>query len=170
MAINIEIKARTAHAAGIRNYLLENGAEFRGIDQQLDTYFRVPQGRLKLRQGNIENALISYKRNNESGPRQSEFNLLPVADGNDLKLLLERALGIIAVVKKQREIYYIDNVKFHIDFLESLGEFVEIEATDQNGARPVDNLRQQCEFYMRQFSIRDADLVNVSYSDMLLPI
>ena len=61
---NVEIKARTVNTPNIINFLLLNGGVFRGMDFQRDTYFNVPQGRLKLRDGNIEKALISYNRPN----------------------------------------------------------------------------------------------------------
>ena len=62
MALNIEIKAKTNHSEFIRGYLQANKAEFKGTDFQADTYFNVPNGRLKLREGNIENNLIHYER------------------------------------------------------------------------------------------------------------
>ncbi|MBL7709922.1 MAG: hypothetical protein JNJ86_12680, partial [Chitinophagaceae bacterium] len=65
--LNVEIKARCADASFIRNYLLNQGAEFKGTDLQTDTYFNVTNGRLKLREGNIENALIWYERTNQAG-------------------------------------------------------------------------------------------------------
>jgi len=165
--INIEIKARTYHSAIIRQWLLDHNGEFKGIDEQSDTYFTVAHGRLKLREGNIENNLIYYERKNQAGPKQSDFNLLPVETPAALKDLLSAALGIKVVVKKKREIYYIDNVKFHIDQIEGLGEFVEIEASNKSKDLPIEQLRGQCDFYMRAFGIRDEDLIDVSYSDML---
>ena len=63
--INVEIKARTKRLSAIRDYLLNHGAEFIGVDEQTDTYFDVGSGRLKLRQGKIENNLIYYKYNNK---------------------------------------------------------------------------------------------------------
>ena len=75
--INIEIKARTSNPDKIRALLLANNAEFKGIDEQTDTYFNVPAGRLKLRQGNIENALIYYTRINQAGPKQSDCEVWP---------------------------------------------------------------------------------------------
>jgi predicted adenylyl cyclase CyaB len=71
-------------------------------------------------------------------------------------------------VKKKREIYYIDNVKFHIDDVEGLGSFVEIEAGNILKELTKAELQQQCEFYIQQFGIKDEDLIEVSYSDMLL--
>jgi len=166
--INIEIKARTNNSQIIRQWLLDNNAEFKGIDEQSDTYFTVPHGRLKLREGNIENNLIYYERKNQAGPKQSDFNLLPVENPVALKNVLSAALGIKVIVIKKREIYYIDNVKFHIDQIEGLGHFVEIEAGNKSKDVPVEVLREQCDFYMHAFDVGDEDLIDVSYSDMLL--
>ena len=166
--INIEIKARTSKADEIRKILLDKKAEYKGTDIQTDTYFNVVSGRLKLRQGNIENSLIFYNRENVAGLKQSDFDLLPVANGDALKAILTKAIGVKIEVKKSREIYYIRNVKFHIDTLEGLGNFVEIEATNIGCDVSIDDLRGQCSYYMKQFCISDEDLIPVSYSDMLL--
>ena len=58
----------------------------------MDTYFGVPEGRLKLRQGNIENSLIAYRRPNQAGPKTSDVTLAAVTNGDDLGAVLERAL------------------------------------------------------------------------------
>lgn len=165
--INIEIKARVKNPDHIRQYLQLQGADFKGVDKQTDTYFQVPQGRLKLRQGNIENNLIFYQRSDQAGPKQSSFNLVPVAESEGMQKLLTDALGIKTVVRKQREIYYIHNVKFHLDIVEGLGSFVEIEAGNKLMNLPVEKLREQCESYMKAFQIAEEDLLEGSYSDML---
>jgi adenylate cyclase, class 2 len=166
--INIEIKARCTDATFVRNYLLENTANFKGIDEQTDTYFTVPNGRLKLREGNIENSLIYYERSNQAGPKQSDFQLVKIADSAGLKEVLIKANGIKVVVKKKREIYYIANVKFHIDEVPDLGSFIEIEAGNILADLSKEELQQQCDFYIKAFGIKQNDLVDVSYSDMLL--
>ncbi len=168
--INIEIKARTAKAAEIRKYLLANNAECKGTDFQTDTYFNSIKGRLKLRQGNIENNLIYYERENQSGPKQSNFSLLEVADPEALKAMLAAAAGIKVSVEKEREIFFIGNVKFHLDTLKELGNFVEIEASNKYAPLSTEQLNEQCNFYMKEFGIEDNDLINISYSDMLLEI
>lgn len=167
-SINVEIKAKTNRVTEIREFLLLNGAEFKGTDLQVDTYFHVEAGRLKLREGNIENNLIYYNRDNVSGPKVSNFDLLPVTDAAVLKTMLTKAVGVKVVVKKVREIFYIGNVKFHLDTLEGFGSFVEIEASNLNLTISVDDLRQQCNSYMNAFQIKEADLVAVSYSELLL--
>lgn len=166
--INIEIKARTSRQEFIREYLRKAGADYKGTDLQTDTYFVVPSGRLKLRQGAIENNLIWYERPNQAGVKQSDFSLTPVADGEGLKSILQKALGIKVTVVKKREIYYIGNVKFHIDELDGLGHFVEIEAGNKTADVPVEKLKEQCKFYMEEFGIKEEDLLANSYSDMMM--
>ncbi len=168
MHLNIEIKARCNNTAAIREYLLNNKAEFKGTDHQRDTYFNVPNGRLKLRQGNIENSLIHYERQNQSGPKSSQVSLYKVENGEQLRNVLLNALGEKVTVEKKREIYFIDNVKFHLDEVPGLGSFAEIEAIDLDGHIGKDRLQEQCEFYMQAFGIKEQDLLTNSYSDMLL--
>jgi len=175
--INVEIKARltldintdnTGRARFIREYLQDNNAEFRGTDQQTDTYFNVPNGRLKLREGNIENNLIYYERTNKAGPKNSFFKLVKVEDTAGLKETLAQSVGIKVVVQKKREIYYIGNVKFHIDEVPGLGAFVEIEAGNLLADLSPEQLKEQCDHYMAAFGIQPEELVSVSYSDLLL--
>ncbi|OSZ77801.1 adenylate cyclase [Chitinophagaceae bacterium IBVUCB2] len=166
-SLNVEIKAKCNNPSSIRKYLLDN-ADFKGVDEQTDTYFNVQHGRLKLREGNIENNLIFYERTNQAGPKNSHFNLVKVADAKGLKETLEKSIGIKVVVQKRREIYYIDNVKFHIDEVPGLGVFVEIEAGNILADLSQEQLNEQCNFYLKEFGINEEDLIEVSYSDMLL--
>ncbi len=166
--LNIEIKARCHDPGKLREYLITHLARFVGIDLQTDTYFNVPKGRLKLRQGPIENTLIFYERDNQPGPKISHFNLVKVSDPDALKQLLENAYGINVIVVKKREIFYIGNVKFHIDELPGLGSFVEIEAGNVIADKSKEELRQQCDFYMNELGIKETDLVAESYSDLLV--
>src|SRR5690348_3858358 len=125
--LNVEIKARHSNTDHVRSYLLSQNADFKGTDHQVDTYFNVASGRLKLREGNIENNLIYYKRDNQAGPKSSHFHIVKVPDSKSLKEILAQSLGIKVIVEKKREIYFIDNVKFHIDEVPGLGSFIEIE-------------------------------------------
>jgi predicted adenylyl cyclase CyaB len=168
---NIEIKARCRNASSIRDYLIKHRADFIGTDNQTDTYFNVLHGRLKLRQGNIENSLIFYNRENTAGPKLSEVILFPVSQNNELlKSALTHSNGIKVEVKKKREIYFIDNVKFHIDEVEGLGSFIEIEAIDADGGKGLSFIKQQCDFYVKELQITNEDLLTMSYSDMLMNI
>lgn len=166
--LNVEIKASCTDASYIRNYLVKAGADFKGVDEQTDTYFNVSNGRLKLREGKIENNLIFYERTNEAGPKSSHFQLVKIEDAKGLKETLTKSNGIKVVVKKRREIYYIKNVKFHIDEVPELGSFVEIEAGNMFEEISKEKLQAQCDFYIKEFGINKEDLIEVSYSDMLL--
>ncbi len=166
--LNIEIKAKTANQNQIREKLTSLGAKFKGIDFQTDTYFNVNYGRLKLREGNIENHLIYYERNDSLGLKQSDVILFKSEPNSSLKEILAKSLGIKVEVKKQREIYFIDNVKFHIDKVDSLGAFVEIEAIDMSGQISKEKLYEQCNYYLNLFGISEKDFISVSYSDLIL--
>lgn len=166
--LNVEIKAKCDDPVFVREYLLANGAEFRVVDHQTDTYFNVQNGRLKLREGNIENNLIYYERTNQAGPKHSDFELVKVPDAQKLKEVLSRSNGIKIIVEKKREIYYIGNVKFHIDEVPGLGHFMEIEAGNIGVELSAVELREQCDYYMKELGIKEDDLIEVSYSDLLL--
>lgn len=166
--VNIEIKAKSNRQDAIREILKSKNASLKGIDHQIDTYFKVNNGRLKLREGKIENYLIYYQRENKEGPKQSDVTLLEIDNKSVIKEILTKSLGILVVVDKEREIYYIDNVKFHIDAVEGLGTFVEIEAIDNDNTIGKDKLLEQCQFFLNLFDISKEDLISVSYSDLLL--
>jgi adenylate cyclase, class 2 len=166
--LNVEIKAKCHNHATIEQILLDKKARFIGLDHQIDTYFKVPNGRLKLREGNIENTLIFYDRPNQAGPKKSDIILYHVQPEASLKAILEKTNGVLAVVDKQRKIFFIDNVKFHLDDVLGLGQFVEIEAIDTEGGLGYDYLLKQCTFYMELFSIQETDLLTNSYSDMIM--
>lgn len=165
---NIEIKARTAVTDKIREILKLNNAEFIGVDHQVDTYFNVYSGRLKLREGNIENHLIYYERENTKGPKKSSVILYKNSPESNLKEILTRSLGVVIVVDKYREIYFLENVKFHLDNVMGLGTFVEIEAIDKDGSIGNTKLLEQCNFYFDLLLISKDDLIATSYCDMLL--
>jgi predicted adenylyl cyclase CyaB len=166
--LNVEIKARCRQPGVVRNYLMHHGALYKGLDEQTDTYFNVAIGRLKLREGNIENNLIYYNRANQPGPKSSHFQLVKINNPAGLKEILTKACGIKMIVRKKREIYYIGNVKFHIDEVPGLGSFVEIEAGNILADKPEEQLLKQCRFYMKELGIREEELIAESYSDLML--
>ena len=96
--------------------------------------------------------------------------MVKVEDAKGLKEVLTKSCGIKMIVKKKREIYYIDNVKFHIDEVPGLGSFAEIEAGNVFADLSQDKLQQQCDFYMRELEIREEDLIENSYSDMFIKV
>lgn len=195
--LNVEFKARCGDLERVRGILQQRSARHVGRDHQVDTYFRAERGRLKLREGSIEKALIHYDREDRSGPKTSDVTLVDLGtraggapggeydwppeasvdpknkaplsvDTEGLKQALRRAMGELVVVDKQRDIYFIDNVKVHLDTVEGLGTFVEAEAIADAEHTDKATLRYQCEELLDAFGIAENDLIDVSYSDMIL--
>ncbi len=166
--INVEIKAICNDLEKIRRILLERNAKLIGLDHQVDTYYRSSSGRLKLREGNIENNLIWYQRPDQAGPKTSHCVLYKTEKDSALKAILHDAMGVMVVVDKEREIYFIDNIKIHLDQVKGLGTFLEIEAQSEEGDKSEELLHSQCVKLMDELGIRNEDLVNESYSDLLL--
>jgi adenylate cyclase, class 2 len=168
MHINFEFKARHRDIAEAEAVLQKHNPLFVGEDHQIDTYFHVPNGRLKLREGTIEHALIFYERSNAAAAKQSNVILYNHKPDEALKQLLTCSLGVKVVVDKKRKIYFIGNVKFHFDVVEGLGSFVEVEAIDRDGSMGPERLREQCAHYQSLLRVEPGSLVAGSYSDLLL--
>lgn len=168
MHINFEFKAKCSDTDRLESLLKERAPLFIGTDHQIDIYFNVPNGRLKLREGTIENSLIHYNRSNTADAKQSDVTLYPHRPDKNLREVLTKALGIKVVVDKKRKIYFIDNVKFHFDEVKELGNFVEVEAIDSDGTIGIEKLKEQCNGYVQLFGIRKEQFIAESYSDLLL--
>ncbi|MEN7551324.1 class IV adenylate cyclase [Rapidithrix thailandica] len=166
--LNVEIKAKYEDLAKAEDILMKEGAVLKGTDHQTDTYFDASNFRLKLREGNIENALISYDRNDLKGPKDSVVDLYKPADIAQLKVILKKTVGVKVVVEKERKIFFIENVKFHLDEVKDLGNFVEIEAIDKEGSLNKEKLTEQCKRYKTLLDIKEEDLIARSYSDLLI--
>ena len=164
--LNFEFKAHLRDAAHVRATLKRKRARFVGTDHQVDTYFRVPTGRLKVREGRLENALIFYQRTNSRQARRSTVELMLLPRRNSVRAILTRALGVLAVVDKRREIYFAGNVKIHLDRVRGLGSFVEVEAMTRTG--DLRKVRAQAKRFQKDFALTAADIVPQSYSDLIL--
>jgi adenylate cyclase class 2 len=168
---NIEIKARCGDLDAARAAAQSLGAEPAGTVNQLDTYFRVPNGRLKLREINGERAeLIWYVRPDHADARASDYSIVPVTPDavGSLKRTLATALTVRGEVRKRRELWLWHNVRIHLDTVEHLGTFIEYEAVIGSGEggderTAHERLRQLSEV----MNVRDEDRLAQSYSDLL---
>ncbi len=164
---NIELKARLRDREGALKTCTSLGASASGDIHQTDTYFNVPQGRLKLREANPgRTELVQYFRDDVAGARGCDYQLCLV-DAN-IKPLLTDALGVLVVVEKVRTLYLWQNVRIHVDRVEALGDFLEFEAVldethdDQDGHQKLAMLTQT-------FGLAPEDLCPQSYLDLRLP-
>ena len=104
------------------------GAEIWGDLRQTDTYFATPRGRLKLREtAGFEAELIFYERDESSATRPSDYTRAAVRQAAELAEALSRALGVVGVVRKRRTLLLVDVVRIHLDNVEGLGRFLELE-------------------------------------------
>ena len=164
---NIEIKARCDDLGRARRIAMELGATPLGIAHQMDTYFCVAQGRLKLREVSPgQDQLIHYCRPDERGPKVSDYRVVPVVEAEKLRRVLAEALGVKARVRKRREILLLGNVRIHLDEVEGLGSFLEFEVVVGEGETEAGCVAQ-AEELLRAFGVRASDLVSGSYADLV---
>lgn len=164
---NLEIKTRVASLAPFRARLRAmKGAVREPVVRQTDWYFRVPKGRLKLRvsSGRRSGALIAYVRPDRRAARTSDFQLMQVAQAAPTRALLESMFGLRACVRKRREVWIYKHARIHLDQVDGLGRFLEIEVCVTRGAAEARALMKSLRSAL---GIEDAAPVAGSYSDML---
>jgi predicted adenylyl cyclase CyaB len=165
---NIEIKARCADLDAARERARAVATRRLGVDRQTDTYFVTKQGRLKLRESSLSGGqLVPYLRPDQRGPKRSQFRVIPLEEPGSVKELLTRILGVHRVVRKVREIWLHENVRIHLDEVEGLGSFVELEAVYDGARESLPAEQQKVRFLMERLGIREEDLVDVSYEGLL---
>lgn len=167
MARNVEVKARLAGLDGARRTAEALGARFAWIDEQVDRYYRVGEReRVKLRTcGRAPAELIRYVRPETAGVRASEYEVTPVRDAEAQACLVPKTPPV-AVVRKRRELWLLDNVRIHLDTVDGLGTFLEFEAM-VDAAHDDARCRAQVHELLAAFGIGDADCVRASYSDLV---
>lgn len=164
---NIELKARDPDPDRSLQVSLEIGASDKGWLYQTDTYFRVPHGRLKLREEGAIAQLISYERANETVARESRYRLVPVGDPAGLKDALSDALGVLVVVEKSRRLLLWQGVRIHLDEVRGLGSFIEIEAV-ADSASDLSAEHHRAGQLQDALAITPDRIVAFSYSDEFL--
>jgi predicted adenylyl cyclase CyaB len=167
-SFNLEIKARCRDLEAARAAVQRVATHRVGLDQQVDTYFCTREGRLKLRESSLEGGqLVPYLRPDTPGPKRADYQVIPVEDAAGLKTLMTPILGVHRVVRKRREIFLYENVRIHLDRVEGLGEFVELEAVfDGSPAAEVEQ-RRAVDLLMKELGIDPADLLPGSYEGLV---
>jgi predicted adenylyl cyclase CyaB len=165
---NIELKAvcRDLPAARAAAMRLDPPVTDNGLRRQIDTYFVVPHGRLKLRETDKYAELIWYDRSDQAKSRRSDYRLTPVSHAAELKASLIAALGLRGVVDKARHVLLWHNVRIHLDQVAGLGSHVEFEAVIEPGDDEAVGHARLAEL-CRAMRIEPADYLTASYSDLL---
>ncbi|HEX4465614.1 MAG TPA: class IV adenylate cyclase [Solirubrobacteraceae bacterium] len=164
---NIELKASDQDSANSLNTCRALGAVDHGEIEQRDTYFEVTRGGLKLREEHPGRAhLIQFERADEPQQRESRYRVIEVDDGVVLCAALSVALGVRGVVAKRRRLLIWRDVRIHLDDVERLGAFIELEAV----APPDSDLTHEHALIgelRRAFAITDERLLSVGYAKLL---
>jgi adenylate cyclase class 2 len=168
-ARNVELKARDPDRERSLATCDDIGAEPHGVLVQRDTYFQVPQGRLKLREEKgARPHLIAYERPDRVGERESRYRIIEVGEPGELRAALNTALGVRAVVAKERRLFLWQGVRIHLDRVDGLGDFIEFEAVADAGS-DLSQEEARVASLRRALGIDEADLVAGSYCDMAPP-
>jgi homotetrameric cytidine deaminase len=167
--VNVELKARDADPTATAARCLAIGAEDHGLLFQRDTYFARAGGRLKLRdRGEDGSELIAYRRPDGTEPEESSYVLAPVAAPEGLGEALDAALGTTVVVVKRRHLFIWENVRIHLDEVEGLGTFLELEALVGPALSDLPTAHEKVRRLRTELAIEDDALVAVGYADLLM--
>lgn len=163
---NLEAKFRLTDLVQAESRATAIGYTRRAILNQCDTFFRVINGKLKLREENDRAALIFYRRIDSGTLMLSNYEIAEIHNPTTTRHILNEALGTLATVEKTRILLTRDHVRLHLDQVASLGDFGEIEAVIPNGDDP-ELSRAAVDELLAALEIIPADLIDVSYFEML---
>lgn len=167
MPSNIEIKARVRDFDEIRRRAEKLSDMPVEVIQQEDTFFNTSAGRLKLRVlSQDKGQLIYYTRPDQDGPKRSDYHISLTSDPENLKHVLELAYGIRGIVKKIRYLYLIGQTRVHLDDVEGLGQFMELEVVTQDGQSDAEE-QAIAEGLMTALGVERSDLLEGAYMDLL---
>jgi len=166
MPRNLELKARCSSLASASVTARSLCGRKKAILRQTDTYFGLPEGRLKLREiAGRKSELIWYHRPDKAGVRLSRYVIVPVANPNQICSLFGKLFGTLVRVQKERHLYLFRNARIHLDRVKGLGEFIEFEVVIRKGLSQAKDLMS---FLRSEFRIRRNELRSSSYSNLLL--
>lgn len=163
---NLEIKVRVDDLGSMERAARALGALDEGILHDVDTYFQVPRGRLKLRRtaGKPGATLISYHRPDLPGSRHSHYQLLHIEEPDALERILSRNLGVQVVIAKERHLMRYGSTRIHLDRVERLGTFVELETVIelQSDAEAA----SEHALVKEALGLEQAEAIPISYADL----
>ena len=167
MAKNIEIKAYSNDFSGQEKIARSLSGENPEVIYQKDIFFNVPEGRLKLRVFTQDRAeLIYYNRIDQLGPKISQYDITETNDPEGIRKILRNAYGVRNTVIKTRHLYISGRTRIHLDVVDSLGEFIELEVILSDLEEQIEG-EKEAQKLMRQLGIKNEQLIKVAYVDLL---
>ncbi|XP_076578510.1 uncharacterized protein LOC143315000 isoform X2 [Chaetodon auriga] len=168
MLSNVEIKASVSDPAQFAQEAAQLSQSEGTIIRQHDTFFNCSQGRLKLRDFmNGSGQLIFYERPDTDGPKLSRYSISPTSDPTSLRAVLSDALGVKGEVRKERRLFLIGQTRVHLDTVEGLGNYMELEVV-MRPEQTVEEGQQVAEDLMEKLGVSKESLVTGAYMDLLL--
>ncbi|TKS90427.1 hypothetical protein D9C73_024559 [Collichthys lucidus] len=168
MPSNVEIKASVSDRALFAEKAAQLSQSEGTIIRQHDTFFNCSQGRLKLRDFmNESGQLIFYERPDTDGPKLSRYSISPTSDPSSLRAVLSDALGVKGEVRKERRLFLIGQTRVHLDTVEGLGHYMELEVV-MRPEQTVEEGQQVAEDLMEKLGVSKESLVTGAYMDLLL--
>ncbi len=164
MPKNLEIKVKLNSHKGIKKILDENKIKMNELLIQKDIYYKVDRGILKLRVENNSQTLIFYDRNEKSKKRWSNYYLLDLSSV-DANTYLKRFLDTMVVVKKKRELFLYKGTRIHLDYVQGLGYFLELETRVTNGLKDAE---KRFNFLLDLLNLKSKKEIRASYKDLLI--
>jgi predicted adenylyl cyclase CyaB len=167
MARNIEIKAHVADFAALTARAAAMADEGPVEIRQDDTFFTCERGRLKLRAFSAEEGeLIFYRRADQEGPKESFYIRTPTAAPDSLREALTLAYGEVGRVRKRRTLFMVGRTRIHLDEVDGLGNFMELEVVLREGESAADGVRE-AEALMARLQVKTSQLIDRAYVDLL---
>ncbi|KAM4615494.1 uncharacterized protein ACJ7VT_010590 isoform 2-T4 [Polymixia lowei] len=168
MPSNVEIKARLNNVTQFAEKASQLSQSEGTVIRQKDTFFNSSQGRLKLRDFmDGTGQLIFYKRSDTNGPKLSSYSISPTQDPQGLRTVLSDALGVKGEVRKERRLFLIGQTRVHLDTVEGLGQYMELEVV-MRPDQSIEEGQQVARGLMEQLCVSEASLVTGAYMDLLL--
>lgn len=168
MPSNVEIKAKINDPTEFAETAAKLSQSEGTIIRQHDTFFNCNQGRLKLRDFMDETGqLIFYERPDTDGPKLSRYSISPTNNPPSLRTVLSEALGVKGEVKKERRLFLIGQTRVHLDTVEGLGHYMELEVV-MRPEQTVEEGQQVAQDLMEKLGISEESLVTGAYMDLIL--
>ena len=166
---NLEAKFKLSDLDRARKRAESIGFQLKGTFRQRDTFFRVPNGKLKMREEESACTLIYYQRGNSGSLKLSDYEIIELPDPQRMRLVLTASLGVLAEVRKERTLLQKGNMRLHLDVVDGLGSFGEIEAVLSQEDDPAPS-RKAVEDLITMLDVRRQSLISASYFEMLRPV
>lgn len=167
--INLEVKVHVPDLEQIKEKALQLGASGTALLRQTDTYFLIGKRRLKLRNENGKTCLIFYVRPDTTESKFSNYHIVYISKHCSIvtRKILSYIFGLKIVVRKERMLCLYKHTRIHLDKVEGLGNFVELETVFEGGL-PEKTLKAEHESILHSLGLHDLEKVKDSYSDLMI--